>query len=77
MIFAQYNVFGKISDILPKNKIVAYIISFIIFGLLIALYYYFAKEVSHKKQWEMIYAVFPTAVICFFSMKKIENRIIK
>lgn len=65
MMFAEYDIFEHISAKLPRNKIWAYVISFVVFGgLSIACYILFRVYPQHKG-WEFNYGIAPVIVICF------------
>lgn len=65
MIFADYNVFEKISEKSPKNKALSYILHFAVFGLISVLGFYTSIKYDRTVAWELNYGVIPVAVICF------------
>lgn len=65
MIFAEYNLFEKMSDIMPKNKALSYITSFLVFGIMCVLCYLLFRVYPQYKGWEFNYGVVPVIVICF------------
>ena len=65
MIFADYNLFEKISEKSPKNNILAYIIHFVIFGGISILGFFISIKYDRTVAWELNYGVIPVAVICF------------
>ncbi len=66
MMFADYDLFNKIEERLPKNKILSYIISFVLFGGLIGLGYIIMLKYDRTDAWELNYGVIPLAFVCFF-----------
>lgn len=65
MVFAQYGLFEKITDKLPKNKVLSYIECFAVFGVMCVLCYLLFRVYPQHKGWEFNYAVVPVIVICF------------
>lgn len=66
MMFADYDLFNKIEKILPKNKVISYIISFVLFGGIIGIGYIIMLKYDRTVAWELNYGVIPLAFICFF-----------
>ena len=66
MMFADYDLFNKIEERLPKNKIVSYITSFVLFGGLIGAGYIIMLKYDRTVAWELNYGIIPLAFICFF-----------
>ncbi len=66
MMFADYDLFNKIEARLPKNKVISYIISFVLFGGLIGLGYIIMLKYKCTVAWELNYGVVPIAFVCFF-----------
>lgn len=66
MVFADYDLFNKIEKMLPKNKVISYIISFVLFGGLIGVGYIIMLKYNRTVAWELNYGVVPLAFICFF-----------
>lgn len=64
MIFADYDIFKKITNILANKKI-NYIIMFALLSLVIVYYYLFFNNVSKETQWELVFGIFPVFIICF------------
>lgn len=65
MIFADYNLFEKISEKSPKNNVLSYIIHFVIFGGISFLGFFISIKYDRTVAWELNYGVIPVAVICF------------
>ncbi len=65
MIFADYNLFEKIGSLKPKNKVVAYIIDFLFFGIAVVFSYFIFINFRGAKMWELKFAVVPVFFICF------------
>lgn len=65
MIFADYNLFEKISSLKPKNKVVAYIIDFLFFGIAVIFSYFIFINFRGARMWELKFAVVPVFFICF------------
>lgn len=65
MIFADYNLFEKISEKSPKNSAVSYIIHFAVFGGISILGFFISIKYDRTVAWELNYGVIPVAVICF------------
>ena len=66
MIFADYNLFDKISSIRPKNKAVAYITDLVFYSLAIVASYFVYTNFNTADIWEIKFAVIPVFFICFF-----------
>ncbi len=66
MMFADYDLFNKIEAKLPKNKVISYIVSFVLFGGIIGLGYIIMLKYDRTAAWELNYGVIPLAFICFF-----------
>lgn len=77
MICAEYNVFEKISEKSPKNKIVSYILHFILFGGITACLIYVPYLRTMGKCWEVVYGIMPAFVIIFARYCIIRLPIIK
>lgn len=65
MMFSEYNVFERISNILPKNKALNYIVPFLVFGAMSALCYLLFRVYPQHEGWEFNFAVVPVIIICF------------
>lgn len=65
MLFAEYNLFERISELLPKNKVLSYILSFVVFGGLGVVSFFLFRVYPHNKGWEFNYGVVPVIAICF------------
>lgn len=66
MIFSDYNLFEKLSEIMPKNKIAAFIADFLFFGFSVVCCYYLYIRFKTSEAWELKFAVIPVFCICFF-----------
>lgn len=77
MIFADYNLFEKMSSLKPKNKAVAYIMDFLFFGLTMVFSYFIFINFRGGKMWELKFAVVPVFFICFFRYCIIRIPVIK
>ena len=66
MMFADYDLFNKIEAKLPKNKVISYIVSFVLFGGIIGLGYIIMLKYDRTVAWELNYGIIPLAFICFF-----------
>lgn len=65
MIFAEYNIFERIAEHSPKNKIAAYLMHFVIFSVLIIIMVRTPYLSERSKIWEMYYGVVPVFFILF------------
>ena len=69
MMFADHNLFEKISEKSPKNKVLSYILHFIVFGGIVASIVYIPclrdDLNARTKVWEITYGVLPVFAICF------------
>lgn len=65
MMFAEYNLFERISELLPKNKVLSYILSFVVFGGLGVVSFFLFRVYPQNKGWEFNYGVVPVIAICF------------
>lgn len=65
MMCADYNIFEKISEKSPKNKIASYIVHFILFGGIIVCLMYPSHLRNRNESWEFIYGISPAFVIIF------------
>lgn len=65
MMFSEYNLFEKISEKLPKNKVISYLLCFIVFGGLGVISFFLFRVYPHNKGWEFNYGIVPVIVICF------------
>lgn len=77
MLFADYNIFEKISCGLPKNKFLAFLISFAAFGGISIFFCIASQRKDNESAWQLIYGVFPVFVICFFRYCVIRIPVIK
>lgn len=77
MVFAEYNLFEKISDILPKRKFSSYVTSFVVLGIMCVLCYLLFRVYPQHKGWEYNYGVVPVIVICFSRYCVIRIPVIK
>lgn len=77
MIFADYNIFEKISNKAPKNKVIGSIASLLFWGITAGLICYAYTELDRNKAWEFKYAVTPVFVICFFRYCIVRIPVIK
>lgn len=64
MIFADYDLFEKISDFLQKKKAI-YLAAFFILGFLLIFYYYIYCNIEYWNFWEIEQGILPVLVICF------------
>lgn len=65
MIFSEYDLFEKISLIMPQNKFFRYIANFIFWGLSVILCYFITINFKTDQAWELKFAVVPIFIICF------------
>lgn len=77
MIFADYELFEKIIDKSPKNKVLAYIIHFIVFSGIIFSGYFVRFLYDRKGVWEIVYGIMPVFFICFFRFCVLRLPVIK
>lgn len=67
MIFADDAVFEWIDSKLPRNRVLAYISTFAVFGLLCCFAYYIhCSHYDRLVAWELYFGVIPLFFICFF-----------
>ena len=66
MMFADYDLFERISDKSPENKVGAYALHFLVFGILTAVGAVVAIKIDRILFWEVSYGIVPIAFICFF-----------
>lgn len=77
MIFADYDLFEKISEKAPKNKAVAYILHLAFFGILTLISAVVCIKIDRTKFWEISYGFVPVVYICFFRYCIIRIPVIK
>lgn len=77
MMFAEYNLFEKMSDIMPKNKALSYVTSFAVLGVMTVLCYLLYRVYPQNKGWEYNYGIVPVIVICFSRYCVIRVPVIK
>ena len=65
MIFADYDLFEKISEKSPENKALSYIVHFVLFGGICIFGFYASIKYDRTVAWELNYGIIPVAVICF------------
>lgn len=65
MMCADHNIFEKLSEKSPKNKIVSYIIHFVVFGGITTCLAYVPYLRTRNKSWEIVYGILPLFVILF------------
>jgi len=65
MIFADYYIFEKISDIIYKNKI-NYASSLLLMTVLSGSCFIFFRNINHTQHWEIKWGLVPVILICFF-----------
>ena len=65
MIFAEYDAFERISDILSHKKALSSAAAFIIFSGGIVLFYFISVYIRHYEAWELEYGIAPLFHICF------------
>lgn len=65
MLFAEYKVFERISDKLPKNKFASWAVSFVVFGVLGVASFILFRVYPQHEGWEFNYSIVPVIVICF------------
>lgn len=66
MIFADYNLFEKISEKSPKNKAAAYAVHLLLFGGMLIAGYAIPYILDRTVIWEITYGVLPVVFICLF-----------
>lgn len=77
MIFADFNIFEKISERAPKNKVVAYIVHLLFFGGILIAGRFVPYMYDRTVIWEVTYGVIPVVFICLFRYCIIRIPIIK
>lgn len=77
MVFADLNVFEKISERAPKNKIVAYIVHLLFFGGILIVGLFVPYMYDRTVIWEVTYGVIPVVFICLFRYCIIRIPLIK
>lgn len=77
MIFADYNVFEKISERAPKNKVAAYIVHLLFFGGILIAGRFIPYMYDRTVIWEVTYGVIPVVFICLFRYCIIRIPVIK
>lgn len=67
MIFADYGIFERIEERLPKNKAVSYLLNFVFFGGMTVLFYYISTtKYNSSKAWELNWGVSVIFMMGFF-----------
>ena len=77
MMCADHNIFEKISEKSPENKIASYIIHFILFGAIVFFLAYTPYLRARTKSWEIVYGILPVFVIFFARYCVVRIPIIK
>lgn len=76
-VFGDYNLFERISEILPKNKVLSYITAFIVFGAGVIGVYFVFVNIPVNEGWDIEYGIAPLFYICFFRYCIIRIPVIK
>lgn len=66
MLFADYDLFGRIERRFPADCPRRYALHFLLWGGLIALSYSVSRNYGHTEAWELNLGVLPLAYLCFF-----------
>lgn len=66
MLFAQYDVFGRIERRFPADNPRGYLLHFVVWGALVVLAYQISRNYGHTEAWELNLGVLPLAFLCFF-----------
>lgn len=77
MLFADCDLFEKISEKAPKNKVLAYIIHFVFFISIIASTFFIPYLNDRLVIWELVYGIIPVVYICFFRYCIVRIPVIK
>lgn len=66
MLFADYDLFGRIERRFPADSPRRYLLHFLLWGSLIVLSYFVSRDYGHAEAWELNLGVLPLAYLCFF-----------
>lgn len=77
MVFADYNIFEKISEKSPKNKYLSYILHLIIFAGILVLGFFAPYIYDRLTAWEIVYGIIPVVFICLFRYCIIRIPVVK
>lgn len=66
MMFSDYEIFERMSENMPKNKALSYIVNFVFFTCAIIFFYFFSVKFETSDFWEVKFALAPVFFICFF-----------
>lgn len=67
MVFADYGIFEKLTQISPSNRAVSYASNFVIWGLLVVgSFYIHESSYGPETAWELNYGFIVVVLICFF-----------